>query len=210
MEQNHSIQIFTAGEEHLIYAEDICAVIAESAKVRGTGIAKRTPHYIQSKISEGKAVIALSERKEFAGFCYIESWGTEKDYVANSGLIVATNFRGMGLGSRIKRAAFNLSLKKFPNAKFFGITTNPAVMKINYQLGYRPVTFNQLTNDRAFWEGCKGCVNYDILQRTKQKLCLCTGMLFDPAEKQQKGDKANGVNIKRGEVLKSEEEGWKK
>ncbi len=178
------IQIYTANEAHFKYAEEICHTIEEAAKIRGTGIAKREPEYIISKMREGKAVIALAENGTFAGFCYIESWGKEKNYVANSGLIVAPPFRNMGLGKRIKEAAFKLSRKKFPQAKLFGITTSPAVMKINYELGYRPVVFAELTDDEEFWKGCESCVNFDILKRTQYKHCLCTAMLFDPAEKE--------------------------
>ena len=180
---NVKVQIFKANEDHFKYAEEICQTIEDAAKVRGTGIAKREPEYIKSKMREGKAVIALTENGEFAGFCYIESWGKEKNFVANSGLIVKSQFRSMGLGKMIKKAAFELSRKKFPTAKLFGITTSPAVMKINYELGYRPVTFAQLTDDEDFWKGCESCVNFDILKRTNYKHCLCTAMLFDPEEK---------------------------
>ena len=179
------VAIVTASKEHFKYAEEICKTIEEAAKIRGTGIAKREPEYIKSKMREGKAVIALTSKGRFAGFCYIESWGKEKNYVANSGLIVVPEFRYLGLGKMIKKAAFELSRKKFPQAKLFGITTSPAVMKINYQLGYRPVTFAQLTDDEEFWKGCESCVNFDILQRTNYRHCLCTAMLFDPEEKKK-------------------------
>ena len=131
---------------------------------------------------EGKAVIAMCGT-EFAGFCYIESWSNKK-FVANSGLIVKDNFRGHGLAKKIKKFAFNLSLQLFPGAKLFGLTTGAAVMKINNELGYRPVTFSDLTDDEAFWKGCQSCVNYDVLVRTGRKMCLCTGMLYDPADHQ--------------------------
>lgn len=177
------MKIIVANKSHSKYASIICDTIAESAKVRGTGIAKRTPEYIMTKMENGNAIIALDDDK-FAGFCYIEVWGHEK-YVANSGLIVHPDFRNLGLAKQIKKAVFDLSRKKFPNAKIFGITTGLAVMKINYELGYRPVTFSELTDDPTFWKGCQGCKNYDILQRTEQKMCLCTGMLYDPVEKEK-------------------------
>jgi len=101
--------------------------------------------------------------------------------VANSGLIVVEKFRGHGLAKRIKQKAFELSRQRYPETKIFGLTTGLAVMKINSELGYKPVTFSELTNDEAFWKGCQSCVNYDILQRTGRKHCLCTGMLYDPA-----------------------------
>jgi len=176
------IQILEATEEHFKFARNVCSLIEEAAKIRGTGIAKRKSSYIKQKIKDGKAVIAIASNSVVAGFCYIESWGTGKGFVANSGLIVAPAFRGLGLAKKIKEEIFLLSLKIFPGSKMFGITTSPAVMKINYSLGYRPVTFDHLTDDEEFWKGCKSCKNYDILQRTERKHCLCTAMLFDPNE----------------------------
>ncbi|MFZ9673823.1 MAG: GNAT family N-acetyltransferase [Flavobacteriaceae bacterium] len=175
------MRILVADRTHFTYASIICDTIEESAKIRGTGIAKRTPEYIQKKMENGNAIIAL-RGDAFAGFCYIEVWGHEK-FVANSGLIVHPDFRGTGLAKRIKQAAFDLSRKKFPKAKLFGITTGLAVMKINYALGYKPVTFSELTDDPEFWNGCKTCKNFDILTRTERKMCLCTGMLYDPQVK---------------------------
>lgn len=170
--------IFVAQKEHISYVDVILDTIAEAAKVRGTGIARRSPEYIQTKIEEGKAILALCGDK-FAGFCYVETWGHD-NFVANSGLIVVSTYRGYGLAKAIKSRAFELSRTKFPEAKLFGLTTGLAVMKINSDLGYRPVTFSELTDDEKFWKGCQTCVNYDILVRTKRKHCLCTGMLFDP------------------------------
>jgi hypothetical protein len=172
------MNIVIANKSHSKYASIICETIAESAKVRGTGIAKRTPEYIISKLEKNNAVIALEDDK-FAGFCYIEVWGHNR-FVANSGLIVHPDFRNQGLAKKIKKVIFEYSKDKFPEAKIFGITTGLAVMKINYELGYKPVTFSELTDDPVFWKGCQTCKNYDILTRTEQKLCLCTGMLYDP------------------------------
>jgi GNAT superfamily N-acetyltransferase len=172
------ITVQIADERFLEYVETILTTIEIAAKVRGTGIARRSPEYIEQKMKEGKAIIALAG-EEFAGFCYIETWGN-KQFVANSGLIVVDKYRGNGLAKRIKRKAFELSRQRYPDAKIFGLTTGLAVMKINSELGYKPVTFSELTDDEAFWKGCQSCVNYDILQRTSRKHCLCTGMLFDP------------------------------
>ncbi|UNY98483.1 GNAT family N-acetyltransferase [Zhouia spongiae] len=176
------MQVVIANNSHIQYAQIICDTIEDSAKQRGTGIAKRTTEYIVTKIQNGNAVIAL-DGETFAGFCYIETWGHEK-YVANSGLIVHPDFRGHGLATKIKKKVFEHSRNKFPEAKIFGITTGLAVMKINYDLGYEPVTFSELTDDPAFWNGCQTCKNYDILTRTDRKMCLCTGMLYDPADKE--------------------------
>lgn len=175
-----SIEVIVAGEEHTGYVEEILDTINRAAKVRGTGIAKRSPDYVKQKMLENKAVIALCNG-EFAGFSYIESW-SNKQFVANSGLIVANKYRGIGLASRIKRRIFELSRERFPNAKIFSLTTGAAVMKMNFELGYRPVTFDELTDDPAFWRGCESCVNFDILQRNGGHKCLCTGLLYDPSE----------------------------
>ena len=173
-----NFNILIASEIHYNYVDSIIELIAESAKARGTGIAQRSADYILQKIKEGKAVIALSENDDLAGFCYMETWANKK-FVANSGLVIAPQFRNNGLAKKVKKKAFELSLEKYPNAKLFGLTTSLAVMKINSDLGYQPVTFSELTEDEKFWEGCQSCVNYDILTRTNKKHCLCTGMLYD-------------------------------
>ena len=173
--------VMVAGEEHVKYAEAICEEMAESAKARGTGIAQRSPEYVSGKMREGKAVIAIhKEDGVWAGFSYIETWGHGK-YVANSGLIINPPFRKIGLATAIKKLTFLLSLEKYPDAKLFGLTTGLAVMKINSELGYRPVTYAELTDDEQFWKGCESCVNYSILMSKNRKNCLCTAMLFDPA-----------------------------
>lgn len=190
MEENKNgeveIEVIIADASHEKYVDEILETISAAAKVRGTGIAKRTHEYVAQKMREGKAVIALAgEEKEFAGFCYIESWGN-KQYVANSGLIVVDKFRRRGLAKRIKKTAFELSRKMWPNAKLFGLTSGGAVMRINTELGYVPVPFAELTDDEAFWRGCQGCINHDILERTGRRYCICTAMLYDPAEHKNK------------------------
>jgi len=176
--------IEVASEKHCTYAEEICAEMEESAKVRGTGIAKRSPEYVKEKMCEGKAVIALDEEHQFAGFSYIESWSHEC-FLANSGLIVIPKYRKSGLARHVKKKIFELSRKKFPSAKIFSITTSLAVMKLNSEIGFKPVTFSELTDDEEFWKGCEACVNYDILLRNNSRMCLCTGMLYDPAKEEK-------------------------
>ena len=180
MEAN-DIKVMVADESHLKYVDIILKTIEDAAKVRGTGIAKRKPEYVAQKMREGKAVIALYG-DEFAGFSYIETWGN-KQYVTTSGLIVADKFRGLGLARRIKYCTVTLARKRWPDAKIFSLTSGAAVMKLNTQFGYLPVTFADLTDDEEFWKGCKGCINYDILTRTNRRYCICTGMLFDPQKK---------------------------
>jgi hypothetical protein len=180
----YTVQI--ASQAHFDLAESICHEMAESAKARGTGIAKRTPDYLQEKMSEGKAIIATDDvTGEFVGFCYVETWQHGK-FVANSGLIVKPSYRQYGVAKAVKSKAFELSRARFPDAKIIGITTSLAVMKINSDLGYEPTTFSELPVDDNFWKGCQSCVNYDILTRTERKICLCTGMIFDPNQASQK------------------------
>ena len=172
------ITVLPATPDHIVYATEICDMIAHAAAKRGTGIARRTPEYVATRMTEGKGVIALDGEK-VAGFCYVESWSHDR-FVANSGLIVGEEYRNSGLARRIKRATFELSRRRYPDAKVFSITTSLAVMKLNSDLGYRPVTFSELTDDEEFWKGCRSCRNFDILKRNDQKMCLCTGMLYDP------------------------------
>ncbi|RVU00855.1 GNAT family N-acetyltransferase [Mucilaginibacter limnophilus] len=179
--------IIIASAQHVDYAQQICDEMAESAKARGTGIAQRSPEYVANKMLEGKAVIALHKDGTWAGFCYIETW-SHGQFVANSGLIVSPEFRKVGLAKAIKQKIFELSRSKYPEAKLFGLTTGLAVMKINSELGYEPVTYSELTQDEEFWKGCKSCVNYDILMSKGRKNCMCTAMLFDPEEKQKESE----------------------
>lgn len=173
--------IRVATPDDKIYAGTITSEMEASANARGTGIARRSPEYVAGKMEEGKAVIAVTTSGEWAGFCYIETW-SHGAYVANSGLIVAPEFRKSGVAKAIKKRIFQLSREKYPEAKIFGLTTGLAVMKINSDLGYEPVTYDKLTQDEAFWAGCKSCVNYEILMSKDKKNCLCTAMLFDPED----------------------------
>lgn len=179
--ENQEIIIREAIPSDKKYAKIITDEMESSARARGTGIAKRSPAYIEQKIDEGKAVIAVTKDDKWVGFCYIETWSHDA-YVANSGLIVAPPFRKSGVAKSIKQTIFKLSRSKYPNAKIFGLTTGLAVMKINSDLGYEPVTYSELTQDEEFWAGCKSCVNYEILMSKDRKNCMCTAMLYDPKD----------------------------
>jgi hypothetical protein len=193
--ENHKLIVRIATSDDIHHAETITKEMEESAKARGTGIAKRSPAYIEQKMKEGKAVIATTADNQWVGFCYIEAWQHGK-YVANSGLIVAPAFRKTGVATEIKKKVFQLSREKYPDAKIFGLTTGLAVMKINSDLGYEPVTYSELTTDEEFWKGCQSCVNYEILMSKDRKNCMCTAMLFDPAEAEAK--------IKAAELAKAQ------
>lgn len=182
--------------EHRVFAEEICNEMAESAKARGTGIAKRSPEYVAGKMAEGKAVIAFHKDGTWAGFCYIETW-SHGQFVANSGLIVSPQFRKAGLAHSIKKEIFELSRTLYPKAKIFGLTTGLAVMKINSDLGYEPVTYSELTQDEDFWKGCQSCVNFEILKSKERKICMCTAMLYDPAEKKHEAAKLFAAELQK-------------
>lgn len=190
-----NIKLMIADESHIHYIDEILETITAAAKVRGTGIAKRNPKYVEDLMRKGKAVLALDGDK-FAGFSYIETWGG-KHYVTTSGMIVPEAYRGHGLARRIKHVTFSLARKRWPHAKIFSLTSGAAVMKLNTDCGYIPVTFAQLTDDETFWRGCEGCINHDVLARTERRYCICTGMLYDPdnkrshmiAEEELAGDK---------------------
>ena len=192
------MKLEVSSEKHLVYVDEIIFVLYDSAKKRGTGIAKRSSEYLGKKISEGNSIIAIDENGTWAGFCYIETW-TNGEYVANSGLIVSPQFRNRGLATQIKERIFQLSREKYPNAKIFGLTTGMAVMKINSSLGYKPVIYSELTQDEQFWNGCKNCVNYDILMMKERKNCLCTAMLFVPENlDQEKKKNLESINNNNG------------
>lgn len=174
------IKVMVADASHEKYVDTILETMASSAKVRGTGIARRSHEYVATKMKEGKAVIALCN-EDFVGFSYIETWGN-KHYVTTSGLIVNPDYRHRGVAKRIKNLTFTLARLRWPKAKIFSLTSGSAVMKINTQLGYLPVTFSDLTDDEAFWRGCEGCINVDVLKRTERRFCICTGMMYDPEE----------------------------
>ena len=184
MDQEDNIRIVVAEAAHEKYVDTILETIREAAKKRGTGIAERTHEYVATKMKEAKAVLALDGDK-FAGFSYIETWGN-KAYVTTSGLIVHPDYQGRNIAKRIKDHTFTLARVRWPHAKIFSLTSGDAVMKMNTALGYVPVSFNQLTDDEAFWRGCRGCVNHPILEMKERKFCICTGMLYDPA--QHKGE----------------------
>ena len=198
--QINGITVKFAAPEDAKYAELIVKLIYESALQRGTGIAKRSPEYIAQKITGGKAVVALHGDR-LVGFSYIESWG-HGDFVATSGLIVDPEYRHLGLAGAIKTKTFELARLRFPFAKLFSITTSLPVMKLNSRMGYKPVTFSELTDDEEFWQGCQGCKNYDILQRNNRRMCLCTGMLFDPQQPLPADKRANPYMIKVRNRLK--------
>lgn len=179
--ENEMIFVRIATINDLKYIPEILCETEVSAIARGTGIAKRNPEAVGTKIAEGKAVIAVTLTGEWVGFSYLQDWENGR-FVSNSGLIVHPRYRKTGIATVIKERVFKMSRRLYPNAKIFSITSGTAVMKLNFRLGFAPVAFSEITRDEAFWDGCKGCINHDVLQRKGNQNCLCTAMLFDPIE----------------------------
>ncbi|HTB25494.1 MAG TPA: hypothetical protein VK711_08985 [Puia sp.] len=177
-----NIIIRIAGKDDEQYAIEISEETERSAIQRGSGISRRTPESIIQKMREGKAVVAVTNDNKWVGFSYLEIW-SNGEFVSNSGLIVAPSYRLSGIAKKIKNKIFKLSRSKYPKSNIFCITTGLTIMKMNAGLGFEPVTFNEITKESGFWEGCKSCVNYDILQQKQCKNCLCTAMLYIPPVK---------------------------
>jgi hypothetical protein len=177
--EDERIIIRSAIPADVVFADQIIHEMESSAIARGSGISKRSAASIIEKIDTGKAIVAVTESGEWAGFSYIEAWDDGK-FVSNSGLIVSPKHRNQGVASQIKTRIFELSRSKYPNAKVFSITSGLALMKLNTRLGFEPVTYSEIASEPSFWEGCKSCVNYDVLRSKNCCNCLCTAMLFDP------------------------------
>jgi GNAT superfamily N-acetyltransferase len=173
-----SVIITLATEEHTKYAEFISEMTASASIERKTGISTRPPELIKQKMRASKAAVAM-DNDVVAGFSYIETWG-DGEFVSSSGLIVNPDYRKQQIARRLKTFLFNLARERYPDAILFGLTTSPAVMKLNNELGYQVAAFSDLPQDESFWKGCESCVNFDILSRTERKYCLCTGMIYNP------------------------------
>lgn len=177
--ESERIIVRSAIPSDVVFADQIIQEMESSAIARGSGISRRSAASIIEKIDAGKAVVAVTEDGEWAGFSYIETWDDEK-FVSNSGLIVSPKHRNNHIASQIKTQIFRLSRSKYPAAKVFSITSGLAIMKMNTHLGFEPVTYAEIAQENRFWDGCKSCVNYDVLQAKNRCNCLCTAMLFDP------------------------------
>ena len=70
MEQKN-IEVFVAGPEHEVYVDTILQTIADAAKVRGTGIAKRT-HRNQVKNASEPSLDVVS-RYQINQICIVET-----------------------------------------------------------------------------------------------------------------------------------------
>ena len=182
--ENPMIFVRIATINDIKYVDEIIQETESSAIARGSGISKRSPESLAQKMRDEKAVIAVTTAGEWVGFAYFETWENDK-FISNSGLIVSPKFRNFGVAKAIKDRIFRISRRRYPEAKIFSITSGIAIMKMNTQLGFEPVTFAEITRDPSFWEGCKSCVNYDILEGKKKCNCLCTAMLFDPLKVKQ-------------------------
>jgi len=161
----------------IIHASLISKTIELTNQNADNGICKRSASFLQQKILEGDAVIAVTKQNKWVGFIYLQKWND--DFVSCCALIVHARYRNEKIAWQLKQKAVDLAKRKYPNAKLFGLTTAAAVMKINSRLGYIPVTYDQITGDQNFWNACKTCPNYQILKSKGQRNCLCTAMLLE-------------------------------
>ncbi|MFH6991561.1 GNAT family N-acetyltransferase [Flavobacterium sp. FlaQc-48] len=168
-----------ARSSHTFWIKQICEVTLSSAIARGIGISGSSPELLETKMKKREAVIAFASDGRWAGFAFISAWENGK-YVSNSGLIVAPEFRHTGLAKMIKGKIFEVSREMYPEAIIFTSTSGLAVMKMNQELGFEPVTYSELTTDELFREGCKSSINCPILISKQRKNCLCTAMKYDP------------------------------
>jgi GNAT superfamily N-acetyltransferase len=148
-------------------------------------------------MDNGEAIIAVTEHELWAGFCYFDIWEKGK-FISNSGMIVSPEFRNKGVAGAIKKQILALSRRRYPAANIFSITSTLAIMKLNTKFGFVPVSFAEITKEKHFWNKCRHCVNYNILESKNFKNCLCTAMLYDAtaqngyAKKQLKASKVPG------------------
>lgn len=173
------VRILPATTEHLRYVPAIVQLIEDASNEPGAALAKRSAEYVTSKIEHGFAVIALTEDDKVVGFQCLSPWEGDK-FVSHSALVVHPNFRRQGLSREIKGQIVELTRKKFPEAIMFGITLSPSVMSLNTAHGFRPVGYDSLTKDDAFWKGCETCPYHDVLLKMQRTVCLCTALRLDP------------------------------
>jgi len=191
VEEPDPIIVRIATHADVRYATFIAQEMADSAKARGSGIGHRSVASLCQKIYHGDAVIAVTKSGDWVGFSYIEVWENGK-FVSNSGMIVSPAYRMQGVATRIKKVIFELSRQHYPDANIFSITTGLAIMKLNSNLGFKPVTYSEITTDPAFWEKCKHCVNHETLLSKACKNCFCTAMVFDVKEEEKQLMQTNG------------------
>lgn len=180
MNQEHNCIVRIATSEDYKYIGVIIEEMTLSAAKRGVHIIPRTPEYIMEKMNAGLAVIAINpENDEWVGFCCIEVWAHGK-YVANSGLIVSPQYRGIGISRDIKITLFKQCRSKFPAARLFSLSTSPAVQHVNEELGYKVIPHADMLKDKFFLQGCTSWVNYVGLMNDKELSTRYVAMVFDP------------------------------
>jgi GNAT superfamily N-acetyltransferase len=181
-EEPDSVVVRLATDQDAKYALLITREMRASAIARGTGIAYRSAESICQKMSSGHAIIATTREGKWVGFSYIESWENGR-FVSNSGMIVSPEYRKKGVAKVIKEQIMDLCHRCYPSAEVFSITSSSAIMKMNTKFGFAPVAFEEITRDRNFWNHCRNCVNFPILESKQFKNCLCTAMLYCTASK---------------------------
>ncbi len=167
------VRASTEDDEHL--APIAAGLIEEASK--DFDIARREVDFLASKIRSGRAALALLGKK-LIGFGYWSDWEDGK-FLSHSGLVVIPAMRGHGLGRHLKAVLFETSKARRPDAVLMSLTTSPTVRAYNEALGFKPCSLDDLTDDPAFWEGCKACRNYAEVQ-AKGLRCCCEAMILRP------------------------------
>ena len=176
-DEAEAIVVRQARPEDARYAEAASRLIDTASS--DYDIAGRAPAWLRKKIEGGRAAVALAG-DELVGFGYWSDWEGGK-FVSHSGLIVRADMQGHGLGRRLKTVLFESSKRELPDAILMSLTTSPQVKRLNESFGFKVVPLDRLTNDPAFWEGCRTCRNYAEVQARGER-CCCDGMILEPED----------------------------
>ncbi len=152
------------------------------AAAQSSDIATRSPELITSKIEQEHAALALTTENMVVGFGYISLYND--NVLSHSALVVHPEYRGRGIFRGLKKTLIDIGDKLFPGVDIISLTTSLKVKKVNESLGYKAVSLKELTQDKNFWSGCKGCKQYDEMQQMKfpesensiGEYCCCSAM----------------------------------
>ena len=176
---NNNYFIRRTGAEDAHHAERIARLIRDAAKTHS--IAERSEDLLREKVVGGLAAIALYQ-EVVVGFGYLAPWGG--NVLSHSGIVVDPDHRNQGLFRKIKSILLEIGDTTFPTADVISLTQSEAVSQVNLSLGYVHTPLAGLTSDEGFWDGCRGCHQYDSAQSAKVEeqangiggFCCCRGM----------------------------------
>jgi ribosomal protein S18 acetylase RimI-like enzyme len=171
------VAIVFATVEHLHHLPQVRALMLQAAR-SGAAISVRPIEMLATKVRAGEAVIALTESGEPVGFVFLSAWEDGR-FVSHSGMVVAPGCRGNRVARKLKEKVFELSRRKYPQARIFSLTTSEAVLALNRALGFRVVRYEEVTRSGDFWAGCETCPFHAILLRNRRRSCRCTASVCD-------------------------------